>query len=190
MATAALLSLEEYLALPVREGVIGYEYDEGRVIEVSGPNLEHAEVQIAIGTLLRLFVRTADLDLIVGGSAGFWLAPNVERFPDVCVVGRKRAATMERFHGSLRGAPDVAIEIISPNDKATEVERKVDQYLAAGTIVVVVYPDLRHVRLCRPNGETRRLGPRDVLEIPECLPGMSFAIDEIIPAAPITPPSA
>jgi len=42
----------------------------------------------------------------------------VERIPDVCVIRRDKADSMEVFHGSLRGAPDLAIEIISKNDTA------------------------------------------------------------------------
>jgi hypothetical protein len=52
MAIATSLSLEEYLALPQKEGV-SFEYDEGRVIEVPAHSLENAELQMTVGELLR-----------------------------------------------------------------------------------------------------------------------------------------
>jgi Uma2 family endonuclease len=176
MATATLLSLEEYLALPAQEGV-PYEYDEGRVIEVPAHSLENAEIQAR--TIAKL-LEVAPGDFIVAGPTGFWLTPQVERIPDVCLIRRDKAASMEVLRGSRRGAPDLAIEIISPNENAGEVERKIDQYLAGGVAaVVLLYRDSRHVRICRPSGETRRLGAGEALEIPELLPGLTIPIDEL-----------
>ena len=180
MAIQTLISLEDYLALPVKEGV-SYEYDEGRVIEVPTHSLENGEIEMIVGELFRAWVRRSGIDLIVAGSAGFWLTPEVERIPDVCVIRRNRAESMEVFHGSLRGAPDLAIEIVSKNDTAEEMERKIDQYLAAGAAaVVVLFPEARHVRVCRSSGETRRLGG-EALEIPELLPGLRIPIDDLFP---------
>lgn len=178
MGTATLLSLEDYLALPRKEG-LPYEYDEGRVIEVPAQSLENAEIQArTIGKLLGLLHG----DFIVAGPTSFWLTPQVERVPDVCVLRRDKAASMEVLHGSRRGAPELAIEIISHSESAAEVERKIDQYLAAGvTAVVLLYPESRHVRVCRTSGETRRLGAGEFLEIPELLPGLRIPIDDLFP---------
>ena len=181
MATQTLISLEEYLALPVKEGV-NYEYDQGRVIEVPSHSLDNAEIQLNVGHLFRIFVDAAKLDFIVAGPTGFWLTPEVERIPNVCVIRRDRAESMEVFHGSRRGAPDLAIEIVSRHDTAEEMERKIDQYLAAGAAaVVVLFPEGRHIRVCRPSGETRRLSAGETLEISELLPGLRIPIAELFP---------
>ena len=181
MATQTLISLEEYVALPVKEG-LSYEYDEGRVIEVPTHSLESGEIQFKVGRLFGNFFEAAKLDFIVAGAAGFWLTPEVERIPDACVIRRDKAESMEVFHGSRRGAPELAIEIVSKNDTAEEMERKIDQYLAAGAVaVVVLYPEARHVRVCRSGGETRRLGAGESLEIAELLPGLRIPIDELFP---------
>lgn len=181
MAAGTLLSVDEYLALPHKEG-LAYEYDEGRLVEVPAQSLENAEIQArVIGRLLEAF----GSEFIVAGPTGFWLTPEVERVPDVCVLRRDRAATLECFHGSLRGAPEVAVEIISPSDSASDLERKIDQYLAAGVgAVVVLYPECRHVRVCRAGGETRRLGPGDNLELPDLLPGLQIPVDDLFPPQP------
>lgn len=183
MATATLVALEEYLALPVKEGV-SYEYDDGRVIEVPAHNLENAEIQAIAAELFRAAVRSAGVDFIVAGPTGFWLTPRVERIPDLSVLRRDKAASMEVCHGSRRGAPDLALEIVSKNDTAAEVERKIDQYLAAGVVaVVLLYPESRHVRVCRLSGEARRLGTGEALEIPELFPSLKIPIDELFTAA-------
>ncbi|SPF52177.1 conserved hypothetical protein [Candidatus Sulfopaludibacter sp. SbA4] len=176
---ASVLSIEEYLTLPVPENRVGYEYDDGKVIEVPAHNLENAKIQSKVIRLFGSFLDTARLDIDVLCPTGYWLSPNVERVPDVSLLSAAKAAAMEVFHGSLRGAPDAAIEIVSPNESATELERKVDQYLAAGVLaVILVYPETRHVLVYRPNGEARRLGTGDALELPDLLPGMKLPIDE------------
>jgi Uma2 family endonuclease len=182
MGVITLLSLEEYLALPAPD--IGREYDEGRVIELSAHRRRNSNIQSNVIFSLLGSVRAAGLDIDVSSPTGYWLTPNVERVPDVSLIRRAKADAMEVFYGSLRGAPDVAIEIVSPNESATELERKTDQYLAAGVLaVILIYADTRHVHVCRPRGETRRLGPGEALEIPELLPGFKLPIDELFPAA-------
>ncbi len=180
MATQTLVSLEEYLALAVKKGV-SYEYDEGRVIEVPAHKLENARIQACVIRVLGN--RLPGSAFCVAGPTGFWLTPEVECIPDACVLRGHRIKSMEVFDGSLRGAPDLAVEIVSSGESAAELERKIDQYLAAGTLVVVlVYPESRHVWLCRPGGETRRLGAGDTLEIPELPPGLSILVDELFSA--------
>jgi Uma2 family endonuclease len=84
---------------------------------------------------------------------------------------------MEVFRGARRGAPDLAIEIVSPNDTADQVERKIDQYLAAGTAAVaLLYRETRHVRVCRPSGEARRLGAEEWIELPELAPDLKIPV--------------
>ena len=178
MATATLVSLEEYLALPVREG--GYEYDEGRVIEVPTQTRPNAKIQLEVGRLLGNFIHEAGLDIDILGPTGYWLTPTVERIPDVSLIRNTKAAAMEVFHGSLRGAPDAAIEIVSPSESATELDRKADQYLAAGTIaVILIYPETRHVHVFRASSDALRLGIGDALELPELLPGLRLPVDEL-----------
>jgi Uma2 family endonuclease len=179
MTITTPVSVEEYVALPAREA--GYEYDEGRVIEMPAPTLPHAIIQMQVGWLFRKFIESAKLNFVVAGPTGFWLTPAIERVPDVSLIQGEKIASMDIFHGSLRGAPDIAMEIISATETASDLDRKVDQYLKAGVrAVVLVYPETRHVQLYGASGEARRLGPGEALEIPEVLPGFKVTIDRII----------
>src|SRR5262245_38456231 len=113
MGAATLVSVEEYLALPEREG--GYEYDEGVVIEMPTHTVENAEIQGNAFITLGSLVRAAKLDFMVL-TTGFWLGDTVERIPDISLVRPRRLAAMEKRHGSRCGAPDIAIEVVSPSE--------------------------------------------------------------------------
>lgn len=85
--------------------------------------------------------------------------------------------------GHIRIAPDLAVEVISPHDLYYEVERKVEEYLAAGVLLVwVVNPDSRIVMVYRPNGgEPSRLTDGDVLSGDDVLPGFECPVADLLP---------
>lgn len=82
----------------------------------------------------------------------------------------------------IGGAPDLAIEIISPSERASAIKRKIGQYLEHGAAVVwVVYLDREEVHIYDSTGE-RVLRTGDVLEVPALLPGFSLPLAEIFSA--------
>ena len=76
----------------------------------------------------------------VAASTGFIIdtAPDTVRAPDVSFVSRERAEATAEERGFFPGAPDLAVEVISPNDRYSEIEEKVSDWLRAGTQMVVV----------------------------------------------------
>ena len=177
MATGTLLTFDQFMDLPDLEGGVR-ELDEGRVIE-SKTDFSHGTVQgIASSQLLDYLHRTsADFRLSV--NAGFLLAPGTLRAPDVCVVRKSCYEAMEVVRDVLVGAPDLAVEVVSPGDTAVDIDRKVAQYLQAGaTAVWVFYPETRHVMIYRRSGETRMVSSGQTFDDPELLPGFSVPVDE------------
>ena len=82
--------------------------------------------------------------------------------------------------GFFPGPPDLAIEVISPNDRLAEVNEKVAEWLAAGTLaVVVVNPRNRTVRIHRPHTDAVILNLEDVLEIQDVVPGWRIPVATI-----------
>ena len=80
----------------------------------------------------------------------------------------------------IQGAPDIAVEVISPSDSASHLQKKVGEYLDAGSHAVwVVYPDTREVHVFGPTGAVRVLKGADTLEIPDLLPGLSIPLAAI-----------
>ncbi|MBI1259561.1 MAG: hypothetical protein GC204_19000 [Chloroflexi bacterium] len=75
--------------------------------------------------------------------------------------------------------PDLAIEVVSPNDKPIEIENKVKDYLRAGVrLFVFVYPATRSVYVFK-GGEVARLSTDDTLDFSAVLPGFSLKVNEI-----------
>ena len=85
-----------------------------------------------------------------------------------------------RGSGFPVGAPDIAVEVVSPSDTAAEIARKVAEYLAAGSQRVwVVYPAGRRVVVHRADGSVLSYGGDDVITDEELLPGFSLPLSEI-----------
>src|SRR6187551_2491614 len=97
--------------------------------------------------LLREHNRAHDLGTVWPSDNGFRCFPDDPgkvRKPDVSFIGRERYSLDQLSDGFLRIAPDLVVEVISPNDLAEDVEQKVEEYLGAGVrLVWVVDPDTR-----------------------------------------------
>ena len=82
--------------------------------------------------------------------------------------------------GFFPGAPDLAIEIISPNDRYSEVEEKVADWLNAGTLaVIVVDPRRRSVKISRTLMDTVVLTEADTLAVEHVVPGWRMPVKDI-----------
>jgi Uma2 family endonuclease len=77
----------------------------------------------------------------------------------------------------FEGPPDVAFEVVSPNDRYTEVEEKTLAWLSAGTsVVVIVDPRTRNVSIHRPSGATH---VTDCIEIEDVIPGWKMQLSDV-----------
>ena len=159
----------------------GRELVGGEVIEVAPASAKHGKFVTSVVLRLGPFVRDRQLGEVYSGDTGFLLHrdPDTVRGPDVAFVRRDRLGHEPR-EGFFPGAPDLAVEVVSPNDLAQEVERKVQDYLAAGTAMVwVLYPETRHVMVYRSGGEARLVGERDRLDGADVLPGLTCEAREL-----------
>src|SRR5262249_54789382 len=99
-------------------------------------------------------------------------APNKVRKPDGSFVHRERLPLEQEPEGHCRIAPDLAIEVASPNDEFDELEEKVDEYLSAGVrLIWVVSPVGQRVFVHRANGQGTILRGDDELTGEDVLPG-------------------
>jgi Uma2 family endonuclease len=179
VATQTLVSFEQFLELSERED-LRVEFDEGVVIEMAPAAFKHGTVQGTVIAALKSYADGAGSDLLVSVAAGFRLAPKVARIPDVCLVRRATFAAMKKIRGWYQGAPELSVEVVSPGDSATDIDRKIDQYLAAGgESVWLVYPETRHVMIYRRAGEALRLSCGQAIEEPGLLPGFHLAVEAI-----------
>ena len=110
-------------------------------------------------------------------------------FPDDVDKTRRADVSFIRFgrlpreqppEGHIRLAPDLAVEVVSPNDLAYDVDSKVEDYLHAGVrLVWVVNPMTRTVRVHRSDGPGATLRADDELTGGDVLPGFHCPIREL-----------
>jgi Uma2 family endonuclease len=145
------------------------------------------------GRLYRLLSEYRDthaLGLVWPADNGFRCFPddpNQVRKPDVSFVRRGRLADDRPPDGYVTVAPDLAVEVLSPNDLALEVDHKITEYLGAGVgLVWVVNPEARAVRVHRADWTVAWLRESDELSGEGVLPGFACRVDAIFPptAAP------
>lgn len=167
------MTVEEFAALPDNGAI--QELVEGCVLSEPLPQRRHGRAVARIAALLEGFVRERDLGSVYAGDAGFILArsPDTVRGPDVAFVSKKRTVLLEADEdGFLLGAPDLAVEVLSPGDRAGRVREKVADYLAAGTLVVwVVDPARERVTVYRALFSPTILRRGEEVEGGDVLPG-------------------
>jgi len=176
MATKTLLTWEQFEQLP--DDDMRHELDEGELISMPPTFTLHGKIQAQISAALLNFVRQHSLGVVTNDS-GFRLSPDTVRAPDISFVraDRARAVDLER---RFEGAPDLAVEVISPSETATQIARKVQQYLRAGTETVwVVYPREQTIHVFESSHNARILEAADQLESPALLPGFSIRVSDL-----------
>lgn len=179
MSTKTLLTLAEFEQLPEQEG-IRYELDEGELVAMTFPVPEHNRVIRRIYDLLNKWLEGHPLGEIFFPDTGYVLSrePATVRGPELSFVLRDRAGRIDAKR-NIEGAPDPAIEVVSPSDSAQALNKKVDQYLRSGARSVwVVYPDIRQVHVHTAQG-MGKLGAAERLEQPDLLPGFGVAVQNL-----------
>ena len=176
----ALLTAEEFYLFCCRnKGKGRYELVDGKVVEIALPNDVHGEITADVGAAFNNYRRERGVGQ-ARVSTGYTLrtGPDTVRGPDVSFVFQPRVEG--RGSGFPSGAPDIAVEIVSPSDTAAEVARKVAEYLAAGSQRVwVVCPSVRQVFIHRADGSVLSYSGDDVITDEELLPGFSLPLSEI-----------
>ena len=174
------MTADELLAMP-RDG-FRYELVRGELRKMSPAEWFHAKYAASIVRSLGGHAWANDLGTAVT-EPGFQLSPNHVRVPDAAFVRKERVDAMmgtEYAPGFFPGHPDIAFEVISPSDRYTRVAEKVAEWLAAGTLaVIVVNPRNLTVGIHRPHGDFVTLGEDDVLEVQDVVSGWRMAVSEI-----------
>ena len=159
-----------------------YELVRGELRKMSPAAEQHGRITGTLTVSLGQHVLTHRLGTIYAAETGFLLSsnPDTVRAPDVAFISRSRRETAGAVQGYWPGAPDLAIEVISPGDTYAEVEEKVVDWLEAGTrLVVVVNPRQRLVTVYRTLAEVIVLRQNDALEGGDVVPGWTIQVEEL-----------
>lgn len=157
-----------------------YELYDGELTLMPPSQRNATELGVEIASLLRNFTRGKGFGYIAGADGGYILSREPDTFvsPDGSFISKERAGE-RKSTGYYPVAPDLAVEVISPSDRAADIRRKIDLYLQHGTrLIWVVYPQTRTIEVHTSIG-SRNLTVEDALEGGEVLPGFNASIRDI-----------
>lgn len=181
MTTTLTLTADELLRLP--DDGRRFELLRGELITMTPAGGRHGAINGLITLRLGEYVHAHRSGVVLTEDTAFRLSsdPDTVRCPDVSFIGRDRIPSGGVAVGFIDGAPDLAVEVLSPADTVYEVEQKVEEYLAAGTRAVwVVNPKLRRVTVHTADAAPRILHEDDALEGEELLPDFSCRVRELL----------
>ena len=157
------------------------ELVRGELIMMSPAGSEHGWIIMNIAAPMATFVRQHSLGRVFGAETGFRIGhdPDTVRAPDVAFVVAQRIGG-KLSPGFFPGPPDLAVEVLSPDDRAGEVLAKVQDWLDAGCRGVwVVDPRTRTVTVYRSPSGIVLLGTSETVDGGDLLPGFSLAVSEL-----------
>lgn len=179
MATSTgQMTVEQYLALPEQCDTNGNDVKSeliaGEIFLAPLPSLRHDLLKNQICDVLRSFLgERPDSGLRAFVQMGFAVTEVDALIPDVCVIAKSRL--QETTSKVLTGAPEIAIEVLSPSDTVFHFRRKIDTYLSNGSRTVwAVYSEERSIQVYTKDG-ARELKGEQVIE-DKTLPGFSHPV--------------
>jgi Uma2 family endonuclease len=156
------------------------ELVDGRLVEMSPTSGRHGRIEARITTILTIWCDAHAPDqCVVAGETGFVLRrnPDVVRAPDVAVLPRDRVGDAPGEF--VEGAPDVAVEVLSPSNTVSEMERKLRDYFDGGARSVWwVDAESRTAVVYRSLREREVFASRDSLVDP-ALPGLRVLVEDL-----------
>jgi Uma2 family endonuclease len=174
------LTADELFAMP-NDGFRS-ELVKGELIRMSPAGDEHGEITVKITAPLFAHVSAHNLGKVYAAETGFIITrdPDTVRAPDVAFVSRQRIEAAGRIKSYRIGAPDLAVEVLSPGDSVRYVEGKVAEWLDAGArLVWVVSPKLRTVTVYHSLVGIVVLTEKDTLDGGDVVPGFQIAVADL-----------
>ena len=174
------ITADELLAMP--DDGSRYELVKGELIRMPPSGYEHGVRTVELTTPLHTHVKTNGLGVVCAAETGFLLTqdPDTVRAPDIAFISRERVEKIGAVKSYWIGAPDLAVEVVSPGDTVREVEAKVAEWLEAGARMVwVVSPKLHTVTVDRSLTDIVVLTEKDTLDGGDVVPGFQIRVAEI-----------
>jgi Uma2 family endonuclease len=158
-----------------------YELVDGR-IAVSPAGTRHGVIAVRLGARLLEHVEAHDLGYVLDSSTGFRMPGGNVRSPDVSFVRKGRYPDEHLPVGFSDVVPDLAVEILSPEDRPRAVLDKVGEYLEAGvSLVWVIDPEARSAAVHRSLAAVDEVGPEGALVGAEVVPGFRCPLAGLLP---------
>ena len=172
------LTVEEFdrLALLPENSDKLLEFIGGEAFEVPS-NAYVSEISAVFIGELYVFLKGKALGHLTGEAGGYMVSG--ERYaPDVAYISFARQPELAK-KGYNPNPPELAVEVVSPDDPERNLRIKVANYLAAGTLVWLVRPDEKQIEVYAPGQPVKVLGIKDTLDGGNVLPGFSLKVSEV-----------
>ncbi len=179
LQTVATMTADELLVMPHN----GYRYEliKGELRQMAPAGSQHGRIALKIGWRLAQFVEESGLGTTYAAETGFIIdtAPDTVRAPDASFVSKERAEAIDE-EGFFPGAPDLAVEVVSPNDRASEVTEKAFDWLRAGAkMVIVLDPKTSTATVYRGLDDGRILTEGDTIDGEDVVPGWQLPLADV-----------
>ncbi len=176
-----LMTVEEYLAYPSIEGVT-MELVRGELRMSPSPGNPHGSAIARLVVLLANYVDPLRLGRVFGDGTGYELLqlPRTVRIPDASFVRADRIPARGLGPDIFKFAPDLAVEVLSPTNRASALQEKIDDYRVSGTTLIWVVDPIRRTVVSMANDAAERLlHEGDVLTGGRVLPDFSCDVAQI-----------
>lgn len=178
--TVQPITAEELLRMP--DDGSRCELVRGELRRMSPAGQEHGRIAALLTASLVQHVTARRLGAVYAAETGFQIGRNPDhvRAPDAAFVRQERLVEVGEAQGYFPGAPDLAVEVVSPGDTYAAIEDKVLDWLQAGCpMVVVVNPRRAAVTVYRSRDDARILTAGDVLDGGDILPGWRLPVADL-----------
>jgi Uma2 family endonuclease len=163
----------------------GYTHEvlNGKLIMSPKNNFQHESICERLNFALEAFNRGQRLGAVFGSSMGFWMQNRNCRAPDISFIPKARLQALG-FKPSTKsffpGAPDVAIEVLSPSNTPAEIHERLEDFFSSGAqIAWLIHPDEEFVEVCHSPAQRKLLGPGAELDGEHLLPGFRYPIADL-----------
>ena len=184
--TTTLLTAEDLLAMP--DDGKRHELVRGELIEMPPPSIRHTVVTGNVGELFGAFIRQRGLSFIRGPEAAAFIerGPDTIRAADYALISWERVSEPLPEQGYVFGlVPDLVVEVVSPDYRATVVDAKTQMWLDAGVkLVLVAYIGAQEIIAHQDDGTVRCFGIEDTLTCDPVLPGFTCPVADIFAFGP------
>jgi Uma2 family endonuclease len=186
MATTAETKLTKQIwdeaaleALP-EDGYI-HEVVDGDLVMSPKNNFEHGDICARLLTALMGHIVEHKLGVVVDSSTGFWMRNRNCRAPDISFIAKERLRGLKHPPREFfEGAPDLAVEVISPSNSSTEINDRLKDFFESGTrLAWVIHPVERFVEICTSSTTRQLVSERGILDGGDVVPGFSYEIAKL-----------
>jgi len=171
----------ELQALPEESFI--YEVVDGELVMSPKNTWYHGRISARVLTALQTYSKEHRLGAVLDSSTGFWMFNRNCRAPDVSFVSISRLKALgfkPREQRFFPGAPDLAVEILSPNNTRREIDERLKDFFASGTQVAwIVDPENEAVEICSSLTERKLIGSGGFVQNEELLPGFRLVIADL-----------